>query len=158
MAAKLVAMQFVLTIRSRPNDATSPAEAGPTFSSDDDTGLITRAGTYNRPPNPGETVFTSERAAISAGISINTKMQVGLGQNVRMTVYGKPCGAAAANANRQLQGKEPNEVVYAEIDTVSAGLHDAIRYANLVPNANAQQIRTEAGPEAELNKEAPSGL
>ena len=157
MATKLVAMQFVATIRKRSNDATALTELGPTFTSADDTGLIIRTGTYNRPPAPGETIFTSERAALNAALSVNAKMQVGLGQNTRVTVYGKPCGTAAANAARQLTAGELAEKVYSETDTISAGLHDAVRYANTVPNTAGLLIRSEAGPEAEITTEVVSG-
>lgn len=157
MADKPVSLQFIAVVRTRTNDANAIGEAGPNFAATDDTGLVARSGTYNRPANPGEEVFTSERAALQAAISVNSRMQLGLGQNCRITIYGKVCGTAPANAARQLLPGELVEKVYSETDTVSAGLHDAVRYANRVPNVNSIIIRSEAGPEAQITNEAVSG-
>lgn len=159
MAVKAIAMQFVGVIHTRHNDATLPSEAGPTFSSADDTGVVVRTGSYNRPSLAGETIFTSERAINDAMTSLNNTYQVKLGQNTRYTVYGKPCGTPPVGSARVMTVTELAEKVYIEGDTISPGLHDAIKFANRVPSLSASiVVRSEAGPEAEMNTEnAASG-
>lgn len=149
MAQKVVSMQYVGVVHTRPN----AGEAGPAFNSADDTGVVAKIGSYNRPPNPGESVFTSIRAIVSACITLNTTYQRQLGQNTRFTIYGKPCGTASATAARQLLPTESAELIYVEGDTESAGLYDAVRFANRVPNTGTLLVRSISGPEAEMATE-----
>lgn len=149
--AKLVRMQYKVIIIKRPNDATDLSGGTPAGADVADTVLFT-AGSYNNPPNAGETVFTSEMSATQKGYSVCKTLQSGLGQNARISVYGKPCGTASGAARRQLNGTgattdETAERLYVLLDTISPGLADAVKYANQVPNTSDLIIRGEFVPD-----------
>ena len=171
MAKKAVALQYVSVIHSRPVDPAIDATTGlGAFAIANDTGLIARIGSYNRPAAPGDTIFTSLNSAISAAEAVVRLQQLRLGQNARATVYGKPCGTAPAGnrlstgdgtiVGRTMTVDELAEKVYAEVDYVSAGLHDVLKYVNSVPSTSgAIVIRSEAGPETQpTTTEAASGV
>ena len=147
MAQRVVSMQYLGVVHTRPNTT----ETGPPFTSADDTGVVAKIGSYNRPPNPGESIFTSIRSIVSACITLNTTYQRQLGQNTRFTIYGKPCGTALGTAARQLLPAELAEKIYVEGDTEAAGLYDAVRFANRVPNTGTLLVRSILGPEAEMS-------
>ena len=171
MAKKAVAVQYVGVIHSRPLDVATDGTTGSgRFAVAADTGILAKLGSYNRPAAPGDTIYTSQTAIYAACLAVIRLEQLKLGVNARGTIFGKTVGTPPTGnrlsvgdgtvAGRSLSAGELAELVYTELDFPSAGLHDAIKYANSVPTASGGiVIRSEAGPETmPTDSELVSGI
>lgn len=149
MGTKPVSFQYRLVIATRPNAPSADAAPDGGQSDAQDTPLFA-VGSYNRPPGAGEVVFTNELAALRAGYAALKTIQIGLGQNARLSVYGKICGTAPAGNRLAAANVTPDltEKLYINADVPSAGLHDMVKYMNSVPSdSETVIIRELAGPE-----------